>query len=129
MKKLVSAATLCFIMLSQAQPIDYSMNGKNWVTGMCSTGLNQSPINIDTHNISQNSNANFVINFALIDNATLTISPDASYLGVDVSSFTRTNTLDFWNEKGEHFLYFLNSFQWKTPSEHTIDNRQYTAEL
>jgi hypothetical protein len=39
------------------------------------------------------------------------------------------NTLAFWNEKGEQFDFYLDSYQWKSPSEHTIDNQQFAAEL
>jgi carbonic anhydrase len=48
---------------------------------------------------------------------------------VNISASSRNNSLGFWNQFGEKFDYFLESFQWKVGSEHTIDNRQYSAEL
>ena len=69
----------------------------------------------------------FTIDYISIDNAALTQSQN--YLGVNYSAYSMNNTLTLWNEYGEQFLYHLTSFQWKIGSEHTIDNRQYAAEL
>lgn len=39
------------------------------------------------------------------------------------------SSIDVWNERGEHYLFYFDYMQWKTKSEHTLDNRQYSAEL
>ena len=64
-----------------------------------------------------------------IENATLALTDGNGRLSVDMSQYGRTNSFVFWNEYGERYQYYLDSFQWKIKSEHTIDNRQYSAEL
>ena len=82
----------------------------------------QSPINIPSAKVVQNSNVNFVLNYMQIENATLIQADNNGSLYIDMSQYTTINTLDFWNEFNEHFQYYLDSFRWKIPSEHTIDN-------
>ena len=53
----------------------------------------------------------------------------AGQLAVNISQYSRNNSLEFWDEVGEHYQYYLESYQWKVGSEHTVDNRQYSAEL
>ncbi len=116
-------------VLQTLQAVDYSQNGKNWADPLCSGGSKQSPINIDSQKTSANQFIRYVFNYMSIENATLMLSDNNTRLKVDMSMYGRTNTLQLWNEYGELYNYFLDSFRWKVPSEHTIDNRQYGAEL
>ena len=105
------------------------MNGRNWGDDMCIDGLKQSPINIDTRNVIQNNEVKFTMDIQSYDNLTLTMNDAEGKLYVDLSLYSRNNSLQFWDQVGEQFQYFLDGYQWKVPSEHTIDNRQYAAEL
>lgn len=86
-------------------------------------------MNIDTKKAKENNKLKFAFDFQPFENLTLQLFDQAGQLSVNLSDYSRSNKLSFWNEQGERFEYFLESYQWKVGSEHTIDNRQYSAEL
>jgi carbonic anhydrase len=115
----VTPATPSYI----APPVDWSKNGNNWVDDLCVTGGFQSPINIETKSTKESNKVKFAFDFKSYENLTLELNDLAGQLSVNLSDYSRFNSLNLWNEKGEHFKYFLEGYQWKVPSEHTIDNR------
>lgn len=93
-----------------AAPVDWSLNGRNWNDDMCLTGSFQSPVNIDTKNTKENNKVKFAFNFQPYENLTLELFDQAGQLSVNLSDYSRLNKLSFWNELGEHFEYFLESY-------------------
>lgn len=93
------------------------------------TGATQSPVNIDSKGVKESNRVKFSFDYQSYENLTLTMSELAGQLSVNLSEYSRQNKLNLWNEQGEHFEYFLESYQWKVGSEHTLDNRQYSAEF
>jgi carbonic anhydrase len=125
----MKAINLLTLLTTVVTAVDYSENGINWTDDTCITGKKQSPINIETHAAVQNSKVKFTIDYMAIDTATLQLADQRNKLFVDYSNFSKSYALDFWNERGERFKYYLDYVQWKVGSEHTIDNRQFSAEL
>jgi len=73
------------------------MNGRNWGDDMCIDGLKQSPINIDTRNVIQNNEVKFTMDIQSYDNLTLTMNDAEGKLYVDLSLYSRNNSLQFWD--------------------------------
>jgi len=117
------------VTTTPSSTVDYSLNGRNWASTMCVTGAFQSPVNIDTRNVLENNKVKFTFDYQSYDNLTLQMNEAQGQLIVNISASSRNNSLEFWNQFGENFDYYLEGFQWKVGSEHTIDNRQYSAEL
>ncbi|TNV76240.1 hypothetical protein FGO68_gene15681 [Halteria grandinella] len=125
MKKYLLFASL----ISTALSVDYSQNGKNWNDTLCASGSSQSPVNIDSSAATPNDFIKFSFSFMSIENATLQLSDGNGKLKVDMWPYASANPFVLWNEYGEKYQYYLDSFRWKTPSEHTVNNRQFAAEL
>ena len=41
----------------------------------------------------------------------------------------KRNSIKVVNERGEDMVYHLSHMLWKVPAEHTVDNKQFAAEL
>ncbi len=119
---------LAMAALAAAQ-VDWSQNGRNWNDTQCLTNPWQSPINLEPASMIPTNQLKYVLNYRSYDNLTIFFSPTTGYYGVNMSAFMRDNTLTFWNPLGERFDYFLEGYTWKVPSEHTVDNRVFSAEL
>ena len=65
---------------SPAASVDWSMNGHNWVDGLCSSGNFQSPINIDSKSVTENNKVKFAFDFQSYENLTLQLNDQAGSL-------------------------------------------------
>lgn len=105
--------------------------------GTCATGSKQSPINVDTSNLTQNSYIKYQLNYDAIENQTLLVLDAGNRIMMNISKGqnlsssekSNNNTIEIWNERGEHYTYHLDHMLWNVKSEHTINNHQYEAEL
>ena len=127
MKRLNMAFAL--VAVASASSVDYSQNGHNWNSLLCVNGTRQSPIDISSSQAIPNSLVNFWWNYNAIEDVSLVQADNNGSLYIDMSQSSKLNYIDFWNEYGEHFLYYLSEIRWKVGSEHTIDNTHYSAEL
>ena len=113
-------------------PVDYSQHGDNWPTDTCLQGNEddeQSPINLNTAEATESSDIRFELNYThKISNATVQVEGDGSLVRV-YNPNIEDNDIRVYNELNEPQLYHLSHMDWKVPSEHTINDRQLSAEL
>jgi len=115
----------------QASHWDYSDFGASW-TGVCATGIQQSPIDIVTNKVVSSDK-----NFKNID-----VSHDVQAVGAMLDGNTFSKTASIMNnghaikadgiqgyfQRGGKWWKLL-QFHFHTPSEHTIDGKSYPAEV
>ena len=121
----MKAFLLTLACATTVHALDWTQRGKDWTDPLCQTGWYQSPVNVDPRQSVQNNIVKFVMDYKSYESLTVTSNTSSGYLGVNLPTpeDSRNNSLVFWNEKGEQFEFFLENYQWKVPSEHTIDNR------
>lgn len=115
--------------------VDYSQHGKNWPDDFCINGpKNQSPIDIDKAKLTPNDNIRFSIaNFTSDANAYIEMMGDDSVIYVHYEPIETEDGnigyLSLIDERGAEEFYHKEHMLWKVPSEHTVNKRQYSAEL
>jgi len=67
-------------------------------------------------------------NYTEITNGTINVDEDGSRI-IIMNPNEIESQLNFTNRHDTWQLYNLKGMQWKVPSEHTVDNKQYAAEL
>jgi len=102
---------------------NYAQQGKDW-TGICSHGKHQSPINIDTKHATCDSHLRLDLNFIQGLHVFNTTSNGYSLSVHDeVSSLTATDI------EGHLFESTAHEFHFHSPSEHTLNGKQFDLEL
>ena len=121
----VDAATV----VNEDLKIDYSGHGAGW-SGQCNSGsTQQSPLNLNWETAQLSVDIRFELLYRhRMSNATVSIQGDGSLIKIDYPN-ELDNEIRVFNELAEDQTYYLSHMLWKVPSEHTIDNRQLSAEL
>ena len=63
-----------------------------------------------------------------MNNATVSIEGEGTTIKVNYPN-QQDNDIRVWNERKEDQTYHLSHMIWKVPAEHTINDRQLSAEL
>ena len=136
---LASLAIVCLLTVSHAAETDqnhlyWEDEGRDWVSGVCATGTQQSPIDIDTDDTTKlDDDEGFDIQLNLIDfsganyqfQTVFEVITRVGYVGTAggaghmVAPRGGTNTA---------YTFELDSFHFHTQSEHTVDGDRYDME-
>ena len=114
--------SLCIMIFGTWAVDSYTLGGSDWVTGSCSTGSRQSPINIETGMVTDNTDVS--ITASLNDIVSGTIHQSSNELKVTYTDGTLTYKSDL-----ENSTWNVAQFHFHAPSEHTINNVSYAMEM
>ena len=109
---------------------NYALHGSDWIEGVCETALNQSPRNIQTSS-AVNASSLWYLDMTNYEAATFSSSKGISYSLNNY--FNLTGSLGNATKKGTGAsdlgtIYTLNSIQFHTPSEHSLNGIYYDLE-
>ena len=101
---------------------DYTLNGADWADGSCSSGIRQSPINIDTGYLILE-NDDISITAMADDISSGTIGNEAGALDELKCNYTGGNVT--YSSRNETAQFNLLQFHFHAPAEHTINNQTF----
>ena len=126
----ISGPILAKSKMKEPSPhVDYSGHGANWPKTCTEYSLEQSPLNLSWEEAEANEYIHFDLLYThALNNATVAIEGDGTTIKINYPN-QQDNDIRVWNERREDQSYHLSHMVWKVPSEHTINDRQLSAEL